>query len=842
MRGLLALALALAACGGDHSTPPDAGVSTDNCSYVPLVPTAHAGETVAPAALQAGAAERVLDVPVGTALGGYTARAGFLGAAGVVDTRKIAISGAFNPSIGVETAPRAKAVALTAGDETVVIVKIDMIFVYEGMLYDLEQRLGPDFAGKVLLASSHSHSAWAQFTEHGPLKLGAGQFRQLVYDRFLDAAEGAARDALAARRPAKIGFFFDGNFDPNGDIHHDRRSENDALPGGNRKDDHFFMIRIDGTDGAPIAAIPIFGEHGTLQSEDNPLATTDAPGALERVFQEQFDSKVVVMHLQSAGGDNSPTGHGGLDCSLKPGKASDPCLPWTSEEGHGRVAAPVMMSAWQAAGATMQDTIALAMLSRSIETGPKPETFTIRGGALKYAPFDLNKTPDGVIYNDDGSLKSPIDEFDAPVGAGLCESQTAMFPAAAIPGTDGLLPYGSCLRLDAAGSILGQIFNIDFGVDESHPVCESTRTTISALRIGDYLVGTMPGELTVLLADSLRKGSPIAADHTILVGYSQGHVGYMLTPEDWMLGGYEPSVTFWGPLEAEHIAEKLLELMPMALSPTRGDGSVDSATRVAVAPATDNLAIDNPAPMAGTVPQTVPPDVWARTGHPDQAQPAAQVTRVSGIATFVWIGDDPQVQTPHVTLEAETSPGSGTYAPVVRRSGRSVDDQDFTIAYTPEPLQRSGPQTHVWVAEWQAVPWLGMPNLDSLDDRGGLPLGNYRFHVEGAGWQLDSSPFAVVAGGVYLTATRGGGNIAVGVRWFAPKGWRLMDLVTNSNSPVPVRSQAVTVELLNATGVAIGTSSVTTDASGNVSVADNALATQVRVTDRFGNQGTFAIQ
>ena len=840
-RGLLAFAIAAAACGGSKPAP-DAGVTTDKCDYVPIVPTARAGASVAAAPLQAGAAERVLDIPVGTALGGYTARAGFLGAAGVVDTRKIAFSGAFNPSIGVETAPRAKAVALTAGDETIVIVKIDMIFVYEGMLYDLEQRLGPDFAGKVVLASSHSHSAWAQFTQHGPLKLGAGQFRQIVYDRFLDAAEGAARDALAARRPAKIGFFFDGNFDPNGDIHHDRRGENDALPGGNRKDDHFFMIRIDGTDGAPIAAIPIFGEHGTLQSEDNPLASTDAPGALERVMQEQFDTPVVVMHLQSAGGDNSPTGHGGLDCTLKPGKSSDPCLPWTSEEGHGRVAAPVMMAAWTSAGANMQGTIALNMFSESIETGPKPETFTIRGGALKYAPFDLSKTPDGVIYNDDGTLKSPIDEFDAPVGAGLCESQMAMFPAAAIPGTDGLLPYGSCLRLDAAGSILGQIFNIDFGVDETHPVCESTRTTISALRIGDYVVGTMPGELTVLLADALRAASPLPADHTILVGYSQGHVGYMLRPEDWMLGGYEPSVTFWGPLEAEYIAEHVEALMPIALMPTRTDGSTDSATRVAVAPVTDGLPIDNPAPMAGTVPSTVPPDVWARTGHPAQAQPAAQVPRISGIATFVFIGDDPQTQTPRVTLEMETSPGSGTYAPVTRRSGRPVIDQDFTLAYTPEPLQRSGPQTHVWVVEWQAVPWLGAPNLDSLDQRGALPLANYRFHVDGAGWQLDSQPFAVVAGGMFASATRSSGSIAVGVRWFAPKGWRLMDLAANSNAPVPVRSQAVKVELLDAGNNVLATSTPTTDGSGNVTVTDNASATQVRVTDAYANQGTFAIQ
>ena len=38
----------------------------------------------------------------------------------------------------------------TAGGETVVILKGDMIFAYEGMLFDIEERLGPEFAGKVI--------------------------------------------------------------------------------------------------------------------------------------------------------------------------------------------------------------------------------------------------------------------------------------------------------------------------------------------------------------------------------------------------------------------------------------------------------------------------------------------------------------------------------------------------------------------------------------------------------------------------------------------------------------------------------------------------------------------
>jgi hypothetical protein len=835
----------LFACGGDDGgddAPPTSEVTTELCNYVPIAATANSSGTVTAGALDAGAAERILHVPVGTALGGYTGRAGFISSAGSVDARAVELSGTFNPSIGVTTAPRVKALALRAGGETVVVLKADIIFVYEGMVFDLEERLGAAFNGKVMIAVSHSHSGWAQFTAHGPLKLGAGQLRDLVYKRFLDDFEAVAREAIANLEPAKLGVFADSQFDLDDVINRDRRGDNDNLPGGaNKGDEHLFMFRVDRADGTPIAMMPIFGEHGTLNDEDNPFASADASGAIEHALEEQFDSKVVVMHLQGAGADVSPSGHGGLDCNNKPGKASDPCFSWTSEEGHGRGAIPTLMAAYAAAGEAMKDSLELEMVTRSVETGPFPETFSIRGGTVSYAPFEKDRLPDGQVMDGD-TLVPTIDEFNAQVGAALCETAEPMFPAAQIPGTEGILPYGSCLKLDIASEILGPIFDVDFGVDETHPVCETTRTTISALRIGDYVLGTLPGEVSTLIADLVREKSPVGADKTIVVGYSQGHVGYLLRPEDWVLGGYEPSVTFWGPLEAEYLAEQLLALVPVAMTPAREDTGTDSAPRVVTPVMVDPMEIDNPAPGAGTIPATIPTTTWARTGTPVQAQPAAQIPRVSGIATFTFVGDDPQVKTPRVTLERETVANSGTFAAVTRRSGRLVEDQEIVLAYTPSPLQRTGPQTHVWVAEWQAVPWWGASGIDSLDDRGGVPKGKYRFHVEGDGWAIDSNPFEVVDGALTVTAvTRlaGGTKVRATVAWHAPKGWRLMDMGLRSNQPIPVRGQQLTS---TSTGSAAPLdAAASSDANGVVELDSVATATSITIRDRFGNTATVAL-
>ena len=76
-----------------------------------------------------------------------------------------------------------------------------------------------------------------------------------------------------------IGIVHDGAFDPDDRINRDRRGENDGLAGGSFDDHNLFMIRVDAADGSPIAMLPIFGIHGTIQGEDNNLSSTDAPGA-----------------------------------------------------------------------------------------------------------------------------------------------------------------------------------------------------------------------------------------------------------------------------------------------------------------------------------------------------------------------------------------------------------------------------------------------------------------------------------------------------------------------------------------------------------------------------------
>ena len=847
---LALVTLAWSACGDDGAEPqPDAApgfsATTAHCSYQEVPATAGAGGQVSTGPLQAGVAENRLDVPVGTTLGAYTGRANFFGGGVTVDGRDIPLSGVFSPSVGLETAPRVQALALRAGDETVVLMKVDIGLMYEALLFDLEERLGPSMRGKVLLSVSHSHSGWGQFSGHTGLMVGVGAFRQVVYEALLDQLQATAEQALGQLQPAALGVFVDRAFDLDNRITRDRRGENDELMGGPRKDDTLVVVRVDAQDGTPMAMVPIFGIHGTINDYDNILAATDATGGIERALEESFDSPVMVMHLQGAAGDVSPVGRGRLDCEQRPGNPNDPCFEWLRSEGLGHTARDTLMTAWQNAGQDMRTELELEMLTRSIELGPYAETFTIRDGALSYLPFDPLRLADGVIFDEDtGAILSPIDDFNAPVGAALCESTDPLLPNAGIFGTEGVVPYGSCLRVERAGEIFSLLLEFPFESGPTQPICQSTRTTVSALRLGDYLVGTLPGEVTVLAADLVRELSPVDPERTIVVGYSQGHIGYLLRPEDWLLGGYEPSIGFWGPLEAEYIIERLAELLPLAMTGEREDAAADGRDRVAALQRADDLAIDDPAPMAGTVPADVPDDVWMRAGTPASAQPEASVARVSGLARFVWIGDDPMVRTPRVTLERETAPG--VFAPAMRRSGRTVTDGELVLAYTPLPLVRDGaqPQTHYWAVEWQPVPWQGADAadgaaLDTLAMRAALPLGAYRFHVAGDGWQVTSEPFTVTPTDLGVSATRVDSTIAVTATVHAPQGYRLLDLVLPSNQPVPLANAQVTVELSTASG-SLPEQAAQLDSSGTVTIDAGAQAAdviQVRVVDAHGNSG-----
>jgi len=747
----------------------------------------------------------------------------------------------------VESRTRLRALALTAGAETVLILKADLGAAETAVAFDVAAALGPEYAGKVIFSTSHSHSAMGHtITNEGLSTLGFGPFRNESYRRLIDGLVRLSREALAGRVAARVGIAHNPNFDPENNVSRDRRSDNDDLPDGrDRKDRDLFVVRVDTAEGQPLAILPVFGVHPTILGGDNNLASGDVPGAIERALEEHFDRRVLVMHLQGAAGDVSPGGATGLDCGEERQTGARFCYDFARVETVGRLAMPSILATWTQAEAVLRNEIEMEMLTRSIPLGPDWRTFTVRDGGLSYGAFDPEIEADGVLFNDAGGVSSPIDEFRAPGGAALCGNDMGSYPPSAIRGVAGLRPYRSCNRVELFVRLVNTLIAPYEPVFQpGRALCGSTRTAVSALRLGGHLFVTLPGEPLTILADRTRALSPVAPENTIVLGYANGHVGYLLTADDWLRGGYEANINFWGPLEGEYIVERAMELARLAVTPAREDGQRGGVDRWAL-PMENNTPQPPDAPQrAGTVPEEVPREVYARrevygamTVRLTRAQPAAEVARLDS-ARFVWIGEDPHALTPTVTLEREV--GTDMWETVSRRSGRPVEDGDFLLTTTPLPLERAGtqPRTHYWTVEWQLVPPTGAGD-EALENRVALPLGRYRFRARGMAYDLRSDAFRVTPVPLTVAATRSGTAVSVDVSYRAQTGWRLLSMRERPTARIPMR-RPLTVELVLPGGTTRTFPNVMPGEGGRYRVeagSDAANATAVRVRDASENTG-----
>ena len=83
---------------------------------------------------------------------------------------------------------------------------------------------------------------------------------------------------------------------------------------------------------------------------------------------------------------------------------------------------------------------------------------------------------------------------------------------------------------------------------------------IQAWRIGDLGIAFVPGEVFYEIGTYVKKRSPLPS--TFFVGYANGNVGYVPTPEAYAEGGYEVDQACQvGPEAAKLISEKCLELL-----------------------------------------------------------------------------------------------------------------------------------------------------------------------------------------------------------------------------------------------------------------------------------------
>lgn len=782
----------------------------------------------------AGVAEVNIDFPMGAPMGGYSNRCDYLGRNGAVDNRRSAYTQAWSSSSGIQTRAMAKALWLTNGDQDLVVIKADIIYAFDKMVRLLEDRLEDltdrPMEGRVVLTSSHTHNAPANYSDSYHFYLGGDRYNEEVYQRMADSLVDAAFTAYTELEPAAIGMGIADDWDPDDLVYADRRGENDELQvwpdqtPGKKKDPRVWLLRVDTASGDPLGLIFNFGIHGTSLGASNPMVSTDAPGHTEYAVAARFDQPVMVAHWQGSGGDATPRG-------------TDE--HYARMETIGEYTADTIYDLWSATP-TSDRPITIETVTHSIQEHIDTIEVERDGETLRYLPYELGRVPDNIIYNDDGSIATPLDEFNAEYGGAFCGYDEPLVEVGTL-GID-VYPYDGCMQVELVSWLIAGVFGLPAdSVPLPLPSSLQAMTTASAVGPLDILqpdgtvvtepayFGFFPGETTQMFTEQYtrRAEEEIGVSQVFLTGYSQDHEGYLMIPEDWLMGGYEPNINIWGPLQGEHIMEGNLAMFRSHLLTSRlepqdpYDEFPDTEYEVRELPT--NAPESTPA--AGTPPTGLPEEMWLPISLTPQLQPDASMPRVQGIAQFMWLGGDPAVDTPEVILEWLDG---DTWRPVTTDAGHIVSDTlpDILTFHTPDPLYPfDAPQDHIWWAAWQTVAHTG--------NRTALPVGTYRLHVYGESytgssstWPWDSTeyeatsdPFEVTPAVVSVTLNED--SVSASIDGPAA-GYRLIDLDGLSTGANPVRDATVVWTMDDG-------STVTDDAEGTLvwTLADGSSATEV---------------
>jgi neutral/alkaline ceramidase-like enzyme len=221
--------------------------------------------------LQAGAASADITPPTGYPMWGYGARKD-------------------RPCVGVLDALRARALVLAVGDDRLAFVSLDLGRAPPRATTDAIRARVKKEAGvsQIFLAASHTH--------HGPvLELNDWPTREASYLHTLeDKLVGVVAEATHALRPARLGVGV--KEVPYNRNRHSKREDHPV-------DRELRVLRVEGTDGKPIALAVNFAAHATMTDSAVLKFSADWPGAMATLVEKETGAP--CLFLQGAAGDLS---------------------------------------------------------------------------------------------------------------------------------------------------------------------------------------------------------------------------------------------------------------------------------------------------------------------------------------------------------------------------------------------------------------------------------------------------------------------------------------------------------------------------------------------------------
>jgi hypothetical protein len=491
----------------------------------------------------------------------------------------------------------------------------------------------------------------------------------------------------------------------------------------------------------PVGMWSTFANHGTVDKPTFHYFNADHHGSATRVVEDHVRSAGKVPAGQDVVNAYGNTDEGDISAGLRHSGPAD-------ADYVGRVEADAMMRAWRSAGRALSSTPTLdyrwtriCLCGQQTEGGPVADHPSF--GVAELTGSEENRGP---LFD---IAPVPLEGQTSPVDSGAQGHKLEAFP-------------GAILTVPKA-------------------------VPLAALRIGDRVIATIPGEMTAEMGVRVRasvlgavRGARVAA--VVLSGLANEFISYFTTPEEYERQHFEGANTLYGRYSSNLIRQSLTDL---------------AGRLVSGQPAPDPFPYD---PINGLTATSGPfptgADSASATGQPATTPRLAR-------ASLRWSGGP----------KGQDRPVDHAFVTIRRHVGsawkRFTDDLALQILWK---VDDNGNYT----AQWE-IP------LDA-------PTGTYQFVVTGNRYRLESTPFQVVATG------------ALAVRRLPSHG---PNAVVSLDYPVAVYEQDLTFRPQSAGG-----GSVTFTANGRRKTVRSTSATQFvlpgaagapvtiaagAATDRFGN-------
>ncbi len=424
----------------------------------------------------------------------------------------------------------AKALVLADGDTTLVLVTVDAVAIGEigGIRNDflpnvrarLERELHIDPA-HVLMNASHCHGVVCGDVEDRAVRAVREAHRALVPVR---VGAGAGReDRISQNRRMKL---------KNGrevDVRHAYSLPPDAeIAEVGPIDPQIGLLRLCREDGRTLAVVYNFACH-PIQGVPSRGNTADLVGFASRVIEENLGGGAMALFVQGCGGDINPIGYKDAD-HPRDAEVLGTLLGLSALRGvRGISCGPGGRLAIR------RQTLALPRADFSqriaeMEAEQRRRLQSLRGTSLNLKSF----LPLVVKYSLSGEFPS-------------AESHRYLHDKAL--GRDGLLKLDAENRKEIRDYIenvhtMEELTRLQTNLallqkHQAQNAAAGKRTIdveISALRVGEFVLLTFPGELTVRIGLGIKKSSPHRL--TFVAGYTNGYIYYCPTREQLLNPGF----------------------------------------------------------------------------------------------------------------------------------------------------------------------------------------------------------------------------------------------------------------------------------------------------------------